>query len=179
MDDFTALVAFGYFLTIPLIGAIVAAVRAASGPRTRASVVETCLRCYLLFWLAIPFLWNFVVHTFFGDQAAPLIGWAPSPFEAEVGVASLGFALVALYAYRNDLRVRIAAVIGPAVFLLGAAIGHIVQMVVADNHAAGNSGFIFYMDILVPLVGFVLLAMSARSARALRNTSPVRVAAAA
>ena len=49
---------------------------------------------------------------------------------------------------------------GPACFLWGAAVGHAIQMVVANNYAPGNAGIMFYSDILVPLIGLVLLALS-------------------
>ncbi len=54
--------------------------------------------------------------------------------------------------------------IGPSIFLLGAAGGHIYQMITAHNFAPGNAGVIFWTDILLPVIGFVLLWLSARSA---------------
>ena len=52
--------------------------------------------------------------------------------------------------------VRVAAILGPTIFLWGAAIGH-MQNMLAGNMAPGNAGVIFYTDILLPLVGFALL----------------------
>jgi hypothetical protein len=49
-------------------------------------------------------------------------------------------------------------------FLLGAAGGHLYQMVTAHNFAPGNAGVMFWSDIFVPMIGFVLLWLSARSA---------------
>ena len=89
-------------------------------------------------------------------MAARFIGWADSPFQAEVGFASLGFALVGFLAFRGGREVRLAAVLGPAAFLWGAAGGHIYQMVTQHNFAPGNAGIIFWTDILIPLIGFVL-----------------------
>jgi hypothetical protein len=54
---------------------------------------------------------------------------------------------------------RLAAIVGSACFLWGAAAGHAVQMVEAHNYAPGNAGVIFYSDILLPLIGLVLLWM--------------------
>ncbi len=51
---------------------------------------------------------------------------------------------------------RLAALIGPACFLLGAAAGHVAQMITAHNFAPGNAGAIFYTDILIPLIGLLL-----------------------
>lgn len=47
--------------------------------------------------------------------------------------------------------------IGPSIFSLGAAVGHVQQMIASHNFAPGNAGVIFYTDIAIPLVGFVLL----------------------
>jgi hypothetical protein len=88
------------------------------------------------------------MHTIFGEMTARFIGWQPSPFQAEVGFASLGF-----------------AVVGPALFLLCAAGGHLYQMIAAGNFAPGNAGVIFYTDILIPLIGFALLWLQHRYGR--------------
>jgi hypothetical protein len=72
-------------------------------------------------------------------------------------LASLGFAVVAVLAFKGPYGLRAGAVIGPAFFLLGAAGGHAYQMVTAHNFAPGNAGIIFYMDIVVPLIGFMFL----------------------
>ena len=96
-------------------------------------------------------------------MTASFIGWADSPFQLEVGFASLGFAVVGFLAFRGSLGMRAAAVIGPAFFLLGAAGGHIYQMVKAGNFAPGNAGTVFWMDIILPVVGFVLLYLSHKS----------------
>lgn len=61
------------------------------------------------------------MHVFFGDMIAGFIGWAKSPFQAEVGFASLGFAVVGFMAFRGTFGLRLAAVTAPACFLLGAA----------------------------------------------------------
>jgi hypothetical protein len=48
-------------------------------------------------------------------------------------------------------------VVGPSAFLLGAAGGHIYQMIAAHNFAPGNAGVVFWMDLVTPLTGFLLL----------------------
>ena len=123
----------------------------------RPHLWEAAIRFYCLFAVGLTFLYNFVMHVFFGEMTAAFIGWADSPFQAEVGWASLGFAAIGLLAFRGGFEMRAAAVIGPACFLLGAAAGHAWQMVSAHNFAPGNAGVIFWTDILVPLIGFALL----------------------
>jgi Family of unknown function (DUF6790) len=63
---------------------------------------------------------------------------------------------------------RLAAIVGPAGFLWGAAGGHVYQMITAHNFAPGNAGVIFYSDILVPIVGFIFLSLQHRAAAAQR-----------
>jgi hypothetical protein len=64
---------------------------------------------------------------------------------------------VGLLAFKSNCMVRVAAIVGPTMFLWGAAIGHIRDMLATGNMAPGNAGVIFYSDILLPLVGFALL----------------------
>ncbi len=135
-------------------------------PRTSAKIREKLFAYYLLFALGFSFFYNFVMHVFFGAMSARFIGWQNSPFQAEVGFASLGFAVVAFLAFRGCHGLRIAAVIGPAIFLLGAAAGHVRQMVVAHNFAPGNAGIIFYMDIVIPAIGLALLWIEGRNSPA-------------
>ena len=50
-----------------------------------------------------------------------------------------------------------------SIFLLGDAVGHVKQMLVAGNFAPGNAGVPFYSDIAFPLLAIVLLMIVRRS----------------
>lgn len=165
MRTFIVFALSNFPLTFLIVGFVVAALTLvfSNVPRTGKRVVEQVFAYYLLFPLAISFFYNFVMHVFFGDMAARFIGWQNSPFQAEVGFASLGFAVVALLAFRGSHGLRVGAVLGPAIFLLGAAGGHVRQMIVAHNYAPGNAGVIFYMDIIIPAIGLLLLWMEYRA----------------
>ncbi len=149
------------FLVIGLAASGIALLRAPK-PLTAPVVVEALFAWFLLFSIGVSFFYNFVMHTFFGEMSAKFIGWANSPFQLEVGFASLGFAVVGFLAFRRSFDLRLAAVVGPALFLLGAAGGHIYQMISAGNFAAGNVGIIFYTDILIPAFGGLLLWLQHR-----------------
>jgi hypothetical protein len=153
-----------FTLTFFVIGLIASAIayRAIPAPRSRSQLIEALFSFFLLFSIGFSFLYNFVMHVFFGELAARFIGWANSPFQAEVGFASLGFAALGFLAFRGDRGMRKAAVVGPSLFLLGAAGGHIYQMIAARNFAPGNAGIIFWTDILVPAIGFALLYLQHR-----------------
>ncbi|WP_428492931.1 DUF6790 family protein [Rhodopila sp.] len=156
-----------YVLVFLVLGLLVAAVAIARAPRPLSSTVvtEKLLAWYVLFNIGVMYLVNFVFHVFFGHLAAAFIGWADSPFQVEVGMASLGFSIGGFIAAFGGFDRRLVAVIGPAIFMLGAAAGHVRQMLVADNFAPGNAGVIFYLDILIPLFGFVLLWRQYRDLR--------------
>ncbi len=150
------------FLVIGLIASLVAIARAPK-PLSGAAVCEALFNYFLLFSIGVSFFYNFVMHTFFGEMAAQFIGWADSPFQAEVGYASLGFAVVGFLAWRGGFELRLAAVVGPALFTLGAAAGHVEQIITQGNFAPGNAGIILYTDIFIPLIGFALLWMQRRT----------------
>ncbi|WP_028033545.1 DUF6790 family protein [Chelativorans sp. J32] len=166
MANLIAFLLSNFTLTFLIIAAIATAISQSRARVTgRSEFAESALAFYALFVIGFTFLYNFVMHVFFGDVAASFIGWENSPFQAEVGWASLGFAVVGFLAYRSGFEMRLAAVLGPACFLLGAAGGHVYQMVTAGNFAPGNAGIIFYTDILVPVLGALLLWMRYGGAR--------------
>lgn len=149
------------FLIIGLLFSAVAMMRL-RGPVTRAWVVEKLLAWYVFFSIGVDNFYNFVMHVFFSEMSARFIGWADSPFQLEVGMASLGFAAVGLLAAFRSFDLRLASIVGPSIFTLGAAVGHIQQMITAHNFAPGNAGLIFWTDILVPVFGFGLLWLQHR-----------------
>ena len=176
MESFIRFVLANFSLTFLVLGLFAAAISLWRQPRplTARAVVETFFAWFLLFAIGISFFYNFVMHVFFGEMAARFIGWENSPFQEEVGMASLGFSVVGLLAFRGSVGLRVAAVIGPSCFLLGAAVGHVYQMIAAHNFAPGNAGVIFYTDIGVPLIGITLLWLQHKLQR--KATAPDRLA---
>jgi hypothetical protein len=160
-----------FTLTFLVIGLLFAAVAIARAPKPIGgqTIVEKLLAWYVFFNIGVDYLYNFIVHVFFGELSAKFIGWADSPFQFEVGTASLGFAVVGFIAAFRSFDLRLAAIIGPSIFTFGAAAGHIREMITAHNFAPGNAGVIFWTDILIPLFGLLLLWLQSRepaSARA-------------
>lgn len=157
------------FFVIGLIASLIAIMRLPK-PFDRSLVVEKLLAWYVFFSIGIDNFYNFVMHVFFGEMSARFIGWADSPFQFEVGTASLGFAVVGLLAAFRSFDLRLAAIIGPSIFTLGAAVGHVNQMVTAHNFAPGNAGIIFWTDIGIPVFGFVLLWLARRRGTAAQRS---------
>jgi len=149
------------FLVVGLIFSLAGIARAPK-PVDRRLVVEKLLAWHVFWAVGVSYLCNFAMHAFFGEMTAAFIGWADSPFQFEVATASLGFAVVGFLAAFRSFDLRLAAIVGPGLFVLGAAAGHVYQMVTAHNFAPGNAGVIFYMDIVIPLFGFLLLWLQHR-----------------
>ena len=81
-------VVLGNFTIIFLVvGLIASGISLALRPKPLAArtVVEDLFAYFLLFSIVISLLYNFAFHVFAGEFAASLIGWADSPFQAEVG----------------------------------------------------------------------------------------------
>lgn len=127
LAQFIKLALSNFSITFLIIAAIATALSVVR--HGRGHLWEAALAYYCLFGIGFSFLYNFVMHVFFGATTAAFIGWADSPFQAEVGWASLGFAVVGFLAFRRGFEMRLAAIAGPAVFSWGAAIGHAYQMI--------------------------------------------------
>jgi hypothetical protein len=152
--------ALGSFtLTFFVVGLLFSAFALARAPKpiSRALVIEKLLSWFVFWTVGALYFYNAVFHIFFGQLAAHYIGWEDSPFQLEVGMASFGFAVVGFLAAFRSFDLRLAAIVGPGIFMLGAAAGHVYQMITAHNFAPGNAGIIFWSDILLPLFGFALL----------------------
>lgn len=145
------------------------------GPRpiTRGFVVDRLLRYLFLFPLGIQGLWAFLCQVFLPEATAAAIGWEPSPFQFEVGVANLGVGLASLYAAFAGFGARASIAVLAACFLGGAGVGHMIDIAQGDNLAAGNAGPILYTDFLTPIAALVLLLLVPRSEQA-----PAKIAAA-
>jgi uncharacterized protein DUF6790 len=170
MRDTVAFALANFTLTFFVLGLLASAIALwrTRQPRTPAVVLEALFSYFLLFSIAFANLYNFVLHVFFGKMAAAFIGWEDSPFQLEVGFASLGFAALGWLAFKGSFDLRLAAIVGPACFLWGAAGGHVYQMITTHNFAPGNAGVIFYSDGLVPILGFIFLWLERDAARPYR-----------
>ena len=176
--EFIQFILSNFTLTFLVIGLLVslAVLSTKKKPLQRRQIVEALFSYYLLFSIGLSFFYNFIMHVFFAEVAASFIGWKNSPFQYEVGYASLGFACVGVIAFRQSLAFRAAAVIGPSLFLWGAAGGHVYQMITANNFAPGNAGVIFWTDLFLPVIGFVLLYQQYKQERRKTSSPPQQYA---
>lgn len=157
--DFIKFILSNFTLTLFILGILSALLSLINKPKplTYKIILEAFISYFILFNIGISYVYNFFCHVFFAETAAAFIGWANSPFQYEIGYASLGFGIVGIIAFRSGLGFRAATVIAPTFFSWGAAVGHVYQMVKAHNFAPGNAGIIFWTDILIPLIGLYLI----------------------
>ena len=120
------------------------------------------VRVSLLYLICIQ--WGFgaalmsIGHIVAPDQVAGFIGWEPgSPFQVELGFASLGTSLLGILSIWFRGSFWLAPIVARSVFLLGAAYVHIEDILVHDNLSAGNAGPVLFYDIAVPILAIGLL----------------------
>lgn len=157
---------FIVFLSIFILGTVIH-LAVSKQPRTRGRVLEVTLMYYLFVWIGLSGLWGFMGHAFRANEVAQFIGWsAGSPFQFEIAVANLSYGVLGILCLWIRGNFWIAAGVGQAVFMWGAAYGHIKQIMLYKNYAPGNAGLILYLDIIIPLVFFGLLIAYRRVRRA-------------
>ena len=159
MQDLIVFLISNFTLTFFILSIIITAIALWMTPKpiSKANIIDCVFAYFLLFNIGFSYAYNFVMHVFFGEIAAAFIGWSQSPFQLEVGFASLGFAVIGILSFWGNLGFRAATILAPTFFLWGAAGGHVYQMIVAHNYAPGNVGIIFWSDILIPVIGLALL----------------------
>jgi hypothetical protein len=146
------------FLALALICSVISIIRKRK-ELSAGKIVDTCLFYLLFFNVGLTGLFSFYGHAFLADKVAVSIGWATgSPFQFEVALTNLAFGLLGLLCIRFKDGFWLATGLGYAVFLFGAAFGHIRQIQEVGNHSINNGGPILYLgDIFIPALIVVLL----------------------
>lgn len=159
IENFLELAISNPSLTLFIMGSLCSLIVLARSPKPlpKRQIIEAFLSYFILFNIGIGYVNNFFMHTVFAEFVAEFIGWESSPFQHEVGFASLGFGVIGLLAFRGSFDLRAASIIGPTCFLWGAAGVHIQDMIRSQNFAPGNAGVVFWTDIFLPIIGLALL----------------------
>jgi hypothetical protein len=162
MYDIIHLILKNFTLTFFIVGIICAliVIYKHRNELTKAFVVEIIFKYFCLWAHGITWVYNGIVHVVWHKMAAGFIGWADSPFQIELGVASLGFGFIGLLAFKKDYGMRLSLVVSTSAFLWGCAIGHVIEMNATGNHAEGNSGVMLWTGILLPVISIILLRLS-------------------
>lgn len=164
MENFIRFLLSNFTLTFFVIGLIFSFVAIYRNRKnlTKSFTVEAIFK-YFCFWAhGVSWTYNAIMHTVFHTMAAENIGWADSPFQFEVGYASLGFGIVGLLALRKDWGLRLALVVSTSAFLWGAAGGHLYDIFKNENFAPGNAGIMLWTDLLLPVISIILLSLSCK-----------------
>jgi hypothetical protein len=91
-------------------------------------------------------------HIFTPDRVAESIGWPKgNPFQFEVGLASISYGTLGAFASSFGPDWWLAAIVAYSIFYLGAAAGHVRELVFRGNRSPGNAGLVFVLDIAVPI----------------------------
>lgn len=125
--------------------------------RIRPARRSDIIRLFLLWQLVIPVgigsIWAGLAHIFMGPEIAVSIGWPPdNPFQTEVGIANLSFGILGLLCLKFKDSFWLATILGYGIFLFGAGLGHINQIITRDNLAVNNTGAVLYTDLLYPVI---------------------------
>jgi hypothetical protein len=134
-------------LVLPLVHLFVT-----KGPWTRRNVLRLFLIYAFVFDVgAVGFVFGFVPHVFFADQAAELIGWPKgSMFQFEVGLHDGAWGILGFLCVFFGGGFWLATAIGWSFFMFGAACGHIREILEHGNYAPYNF-FPAITDTLIPL----------------------------
>lgn len=143
---------------VPFVGllglAVAIAVQAASGEDISG---RDLLGSSITFLIGVQGIMAGSGHMFFPDPIAESIGWPKgTPWQWEVGLASVATGVLGVMATSYDDDFWLATIIAFSIFYLGAAVGHVREMAVNRNFSAGNAGPIFFFDVIVPIYLIVL-----------------------
>jgi len=145
-----------HYIILPVIWVVVSVLQITIA---KTSIIETLLLNFLVINVGISGLYAFVGHAFSSKKVAEYIGWpSGNPFQFEVAITNLSIGVLGVLCIWFRDNFWIATVIVFSVFALGAAYGHIRDMIKNKNHSPGNAGPPLYADILKPvfLVGLLV-----------------------
>jgi hypothetical protein len=148
------------FIVLALLGASIHLAFSRERRSSRLAIAETYLLYLFVVYVGVMGVMTFVFHVFMSARASASIGWAPSPFEYEVGIADLTVGVLGILCIWLRENFWLATAIANAVWLLGDAIGHVRQMVEHNNHASNNSGIFLVLEFLMPPIILALTLYS-------------------
>jgi len=143
-----------------LVALVTASVHVAVSAKRRsggAAIVGTYLIYFLFIYVGLMGLFTAYFHVFEPGRASASIGWAPSPFEYEVGMADLTMGVLGVLCIIFRREFWLATAIGNAVWFLGDAVGHVREMTLHNNHAENNAGIFLVFEFAVPILMLVLV----------------------
>lgn len=142
-----------------ILGMILAVIHIYRNPanKQKHKTLEIILLYFIVFTIGVASLFGAYAHLFMAAQTAEAIGWPPgNPFQTEVGIANLSYGVLGILCIWIRGKFWLATILGSTVFLFGAGIGHIFQIVINSDYAPDNAGIILYTDLIFPIFGLIL-----------------------
>ena len=105
----------------------------------------------------ISLIFGGLSHIFVPKIVADNIGWQTSKnFQYEIGIANiiLGILCVSTIYYRGNWI--LSAILATSLWGWGNAIGHLLSWKNEGNTKEGNIGWVFYLDIFLPIISIIL-----------------------
>lgn len=140
-------------LTPLLFAFALAAARFAKSPHAYGARL---LNWLLLLPVGVGGLWSGSFHVFFPEIASRSIGWQPSPFEYEIGVADIAMGITAIVSFWRPLVFKAAVILCVTIFYFGVAVNHVRDALIGGNLAPNNFGALLAVTIaqilLLPLL---------------------------
>lgn len=114
------------------------------------------LNWLLLLPVGLGSLWSGGFHVFFPEIASRSIGWQPSPFEYEIGVADMAMGITAIVSFWRPLAFKAAVILCVVLFYFGVAVNYLHDAFAGGNLAPNNFGALLAITIaqiiLLPLL---------------------------
>ena len=155
-----------FFLLLAIVAASIHIALSRHRRSNRSAIVETYLIYLLFIYVGLMGVYTAYGHVFRPAQTSASIGWLPSPYEYEVGMADLTIGILGILCLRFRDNFWLATAIANAVWLIGDSVGHVRQMIIANNRAPNNSGIFLVAEIVTPVV-ILLLTLYHRKQRSL------------
>ena len=110
----------------------------------------------LLLPVGVGGVWAGFFHLTFPQMVAQSIGWQPSPFQFEIGVADAAIGVAGIASFWRSLPFKAAVVLYIVLFNFGVAVGH-VREAMAGDFAPNNFGLLLVMTIAEMIILPILL----------------------
>lgn len=117
--------------------------------KNRKKGLELLLISIVVFCMGFTGIGNFIGHIFYPNKIASLIGWGPSPFQFEVGIANLAVGVLAILSFWFRGPFLFAAILANTIWMWGDAWSFCIH---SGKLSSGSAGVYFWSDVLIPLL---------------------------
>lgn len=134
---------------------------------------EKILLYYIFICIGIQGLASGVMQTFFSQSVILYVHWPFSPFMLELGLANISYGILGILSPWMTRGWQTATAFGYALFLLFTGMRHALEILNIGMNP-GNSGSFAYVDYIVSMILFVLLALRYRQGESFKSESEAK-----